>query len=104
MAFDDWLVVEHALGVVCVGGCGVWCGCVLCAHTDGPEEVNVYVIVETDNRYSGGDAVMSVLGPFDTEEDALDVNAMLRAHLPAEYKTHEENPIDYTVMNVWRPR
>ena len=64
----------------------------------------MYVIVETDNRYRGGEAVMSVLGPFDTEEAALDVNAMLRAHLPAGYETHEDNPIDYTVMNVWRPR
>lgn len=64
----------------------------------------MYVIVETDNRHRGEGAVMSVLGPFDTEEAALDVNAMLRAHLPAQYATHEENPIDYTVMNVWRPK
>ena len=61
----------------------------------------MYVIVETNNGGRGSDALTCVFGPFDTEEDALNANRIMRAKLPAPYKSHEDYPVDYTVMRVW---
>ena len=60
----------------------------------------MFVIVETDNRNRGDEAVMAVIGTYATEAEAMMVNAELRAELPAQYASHEDNPVDYSVFEV----
>lgn len=60
----------------------------------------MYVIVETDNRQRGADAVMFIYGPWLKEERALEVVHELRAELPPEYDSHDEYPVDYEVRSV----
>lgn len=55
----------------------------------------MFVIVKTDNRERGDDTIVSVLGVFETEAEALAINDELRANLP-----YEEYPIDYGVWPV----
>lgn len=70
------------------------------AQQSRPEEVKVFVIVETDNRWRGHEVIVGVMGPYETEERALEVNAELRAVLPSQYESHDENPTDYTVFRL----
>lgn len=60
----------------------------------------MFVIVRTDNRQRGDDAITGVFGPFKSEAEALEINAELRADLPAHYSSHEDNPIDYGVWEI----
>lgn len=59
----------------------------------------MFVIIRTDNRERGDDTITAVFGPYATEAEALDINAQLRADLPAEHPTHGDNPVDF---GVWR--
>lgn len=60
----------------------------------------MFVIIQTDNRDRGEDAIRGVWGCYETEEEALEVNAELRAYLPEEYATHDDYPVDYSVYEV----
>ena len=60
----------------------------------------MFVIIRTDNRERGDDTITAVFGPYTGEAEALDINAQLRAFLPAQYASHEDNPVDYGVWEV----
>jgi hypothetical protein len=60
----------------------------------------MYVIVKTDNRWRGAEAVMAIYGPWLSEERALEAVHELRAELPSEYASHDEYPVDYEVRRV----
>ena len=60
----------------------------------------MYVIVKTDNQHRGEDAVETVFGPYQRYTDALDTCQQMRAMLPPEYATHEDNPIDFGVFPI----
>lgn len=60
----------------------------------------MFVIVKTHGHYRGEDAVSAVYGPYASEAEALDVNAELRAELPAQYASHDDYPVDYGVFEV----
>lgn len=59
----------------------------------------MFVIVATDNRRRGSDAIVNVFGPYSTEAAALDDCATMRAALPPGW-THEEYPYDYETREV----
>ena len=60
----------------------------------------MFVIVKTDNRQRGDDTILAVYGPYQTEDEALEINAELRAYLPEQYASHDDYPIDHGVWPV----
>ena len=63
----------------------------------------MYVIVKTDNENRGDDCILAVYGLYMRYADALDVCMELRAELPDGVSQHEDNPIDYGVMELTSP-
>lgn len=63
----------------------------------------MFVIIRTDNRQRGDDTITAVFGPYKSETEALEINAELRADLPAHYPSHEDNPIDHGVWEIQTP-
>jgi hypothetical protein len=63
----------------------------------------MWVIIKTDNRQRGDDSVQAVLGPYESHDGALNDCQQLRAYLPPECSTHEDNPIDFGVWEIQTP-
>lgn len=60
----------------------------------------MFVIIQTYSQARGDDSITAVYGPYESRDEALDINAQLRAFLPAQYASHEDNPVDYGVWEV----
>lgn len=63
----------------------------------------MYAIVKTDNEQRGDDGVLAVYGPYLRHADAMEVCMELRAELPDGVLQHEDNPIDYGVIELTSP-